>query len=323
MTLSIGKRRRLQQCSTPDGMFVIMALDHRNNLRRALNPTNPESIGYAEMVAFKSDVVAALGPVSSAVLLDPEFGAAQTIISGALPGRTGLMVAVESTGYTDKPTARRSEILPGWGVDKIARMGAAAVKLLLYYHPQARNAAAQEALVDEVADLCREYEMPFFLEPLSFAVDPDVKKLSSAEKRAVVIETADRLSGRGIDVLKAEFPLDIAEEPDRLVWEEACRELNDASRVPWVLLSAGVAFADFARQTEIACLSGASGVMAGRAVWQEAVELRNEAQAEFLNKTAVTRLVELGDIISEYGTPWTSRYQPSLDEVTDTWYVNY
>lgn len=76
MDLTIGKLRRIQQCATPDGFFVIMALDHRNNLRRALNPTNPDSIGYGEMVAFKNEVVRALGPVSSAVLLDHETGAA-------------------------------------------------------------------------------------------------------------------------------------------------------------------------------------------------------------------------------------------------------
>ena len=323
MDLTIGKLRRIQQCATPDGFFVIMALDHRNNLRRALNPTNPDSIGYGEMVAFKNEVVRALGPVSSAVLLDPEFGAAQAVASGALPGRTGLMVAVESTGYTDEPTARRSEVLSGWSVEKIARMGASAVKLLLYYHPEARNAAEQEALVDEVAAACHRYDMPFFLEPLSFATDRKIKKLSSAERRDVVLETARRLSPRGIDVLKAEFPLDVAEEPDEGVWTAACRELTAASEVPWVLLSGGVSFDTFARQTEIACRAGASGVMAGRAVWQEAVELRNSEQSDFLYKGAVDRMVELGDIIAEYGTSYTQYYTTATDTVGETWYSEY
>lgn len=323
MDLTIGKLRRIQQCATPDGFFVIMALDHRNNLRNALNPGNPDSIGYAEMVAFKNDVVRALAPVSSAVLLDPEFGAAQAIAAGALPGRTGLMVAVESTGYTDEPTSRRSEVLPGWSVEKIARMGASAVKLLLYYHPKARNAAQQEALVDQIVAECRQYDMPLFLEPLTFVIDKATKKLSSAEKRAVVIETARRFTGRGIDVLKAEFPLDVAEDRDEGVWEAACRELDDASQTPWVLLSAGVPFETFVRQTEVACRCGASGVMAGRAVWQEAVELRNEAQADFLNKAAVDRMIELSDVISEYGTPYSQIYTLTADVVGETWYQNY
>ena len=36
MSLTIGKLRRLQECSTPDGMFVVLALDHRDDLRRLL-----------------------------------------------------------------------------------------------------------------------------------------------------------------------------------------------------------------------------------------------------------------------------------------------
>ncbi len=323
MELTIGKLRRMQHCATFDGFFVIMALDHRNNLRRALNPANPDSIGYADMVAFKSDVVRALAPASSAVLLDPEFGAAQSIAAGTLPGQTGLIVAVEATGYTDEPTARRSEVLSGWSIEKIARMGGSAVKLLLYYHPEARNAAEQEALVDEVADACRAYDMPLFLEPLSFATEPGTKRLSSTEKRAVVIETARRFTGRGIDVLKAEFPLDVEEIPDEGLWEAACRELDEASRTPWVLLSAGVGFDVFLRQTEIACRNGASGVMAGRAVWQEAVSLRGDDRSDFLYKTAVDRMVALSDIIHDYGTPFTRYYKPSADAVGETWYSNY
>lgn len=325
MTLepTIGKLRRMQHCATPDGFFVIMALDHRNNLRRVLNPADPAAVTYADMTAFKGDVIRALAPTGSAVLLDPEFGAAQAIARGALPGQTGLIVAVEATGYTDDPTARRSQVLPGWSVEKIARMGASAVKLLLYYHPEARNAAQQEALVDEVADACCACDMPLFLEPLSFATEAGVKHLPSAEKRAVVIETARRFTGRGIDVLKAEFPLDVAEEPDEAQWEAACRELNDASRTPWVLLSAGVSFDVFLRQAEIACRSGAAGVMAGRAVWQEAASLHDRARFDFLNGAAAERMAALSGVIAEYGTPFTHYYQLPPGAPDETWYMNY
>ena len=40
----VGKIRRLQQCATPDGKFVMLALDHRNNLRRSLNPADPDNV---------------------------------------------------------------------------------------------------------------------------------------------------------------------------------------------------------------------------------------------------------------------------------------
>lgn len=323
MNLTIGKMRRLQQCSTPDGLFVIAALDHRDDLRRMLKPVEPDSLSYAEMVAFKSEVVQALAPVSSAILLDPEYGAAQAIAAGSLPGNMGLIVTVEASGYVGDATNRRSALLPDWSVEKVVRMGASAVKMRLYYHPEAKSAAKQEALLDEVVAACREADMPLFLEPLSYSLDSKVKQLPSAEKRAVVIETARRLSARGIDVLKAEFPLDPREEPRRGEWEAACAELTEASVVPWVLLSGGVTFKEFTAQTEIACRYGAGGVLVGRAVWQEVVELRNTEHEAFLHKTAVERMVELGDIVAEYATPWTKQYPSAAEDVGEQWYEQY
>jgi tagatose-1,6-bisphosphate aldolase len=322
MEITIGKLRRLQQCSTPDDMFVIMAVDHRDDLRQLLKPAEPESLSYAEMVAFKSEVVRALAPVSSAVLLDPEYGAAQAIASGALPGRAGLMISIQASGYTGDSAARRTQLLEEWSVEKAARLGASAVKLRLYYHPEAKYAARQEALVDEVVAECIRLDMPLFLEPLSFSLNAK-SALSSAEKREVVVETARRFSSRGIDVLKAEFPLDPRQETSRSAWEAACRELTEASRAPWVLLSGGVAFADFIRQTEVACRCGASGVMVGRAVWSEAIDRRNNAITEFLNKTAVERMVELGDIVAEHSVPWTKYYSSVPDDIGENWYARY
>ncbi|MFN6120893.1 MAG: hypothetical protein ACK5CE_14850, partial [Actinomycetes bacterium] len=49
----------------------------------------------------------------------------------ALPGRVGLVMALDETGYVGDPTARQSQILPGWNAAKIRRMGASAAKLLV------------------------------------------------------------------------------------------------------------------------------------------------------------------------------------------------
>jgi tagatose-1,6-bisphosphate aldolase len=323
MTPSIGKIRRLQQCATAGGQFIILAIDHRGNLQRALRPDDPESVSYAEMVAFKQEVSAALSPVSTAILLDPVYGAAQSVAAGAVSGRCGLVVAVEETGYTGEPTARQSQVLPGWSVEKIARMAGAAVKLLVYYHPEAPNAGQQEALVRRVAEACVEYDIPFFLEPLSYALAGSPGRLTSAEKRAVVVETARRLTPLGVDVLKAEFPVDSKAEPDEALWAEACRELSAASAVPWVLLSAGVTFELYERQTLVACQAGASGVMAGRAVWNEAAELERGARRAFLQQTAAARLQRLQVVCEAHGRPWTSFYPDLAQSVGQGWYQSY
>lgn len=323
MSLSVGKTRRMQQCATADGKLVMFALDHRGNLQRALNPADPKSVTYDDMVAFKREVTAVVSPVSSGILLDPEYGAAQAVVAGAVDRACGLLVAVEKTGYTGDPAARESQILPGWGVEEIARMGADGVKLLIYYHPGAPNAAEQEALVADVGESCRQYDIPFFLEPLSFALDPNVKQLPSAEKRQVVVETARRMTPLGVDVLKAEFPINIADERDETVWAAACADVSAVSVCPWIILSAGVTFEEFARQTTVACQNGASGVLVGRAVWAEAADLQGEARTAFLYDTAVPRMARLTAIISRYGRSWTEFYPDLDDSVAEGWYQSY
>ena len=130
-SLTIGKLRGLQQSTSPQATFTCLALDHRQNLRKA----NPAFVKDAELSQFKLDVVAELAPDSTAVLLDPEVSAAQAIAAGKLPGNKGLVVAVESTGYAGDAAARRAQIIPGWSVEKAKRMGASMIKLLVYYHP--------------------------------------------------------------------------------------------------------------------------------------------------------------------------------------------
>src|SRR5690606_34712721 len=107
------------------------------------------------------------------------------------------------------------------------------------------------------------------------------------------------------------------------VWAEACRELSAASQVPWVLLSAGVTFAIYERQTLVACQAGASGVMAGRAVWNEAAELDKPARSEFLLQTAAARMRRLQVICEAHGRPWTSAYRALPAAIGEDWYRTY
>jgi tagatose 1,6-diphosphate aldolase len=320
-TLTLGKYRGLQQCSTPNGALSILALDHRNNLRAALRPEAPNSVGYAEMVAFKTEVIGALSPAATAVLLDPEFGVGPCITSGALAGRTGLLVATEASGYTGDPTARHSAILPGWGVEKVRKLGGSAVKILVYYHPESDTAHEIEAFVRKVAKDCQEYDLPLFVEPLSYSPDPAVKKLPPEERHRVVIETARKLTPLGVDILKAEFPLDASVHPKESEWAAACAELTEASAAPWVLLSAAVDFDTYLRQVVVALRAGASGVAVGRAVWQEATQLQGAERARFLSGLAHQRMARTTAVCDALGRPWTEVYAAPSIEVD--WYHGY
>jgi tagatose-1,6-bisphosphate aldolase len=312
--LTPGKIRGLQQCSTSRGTLAVLALDHRNNLRQALNPADPPSVRDVDLSTFKVEVTRALSPAASAVLLDPEFGAFQVVDQAALPGAVGLVVAIEATGYTGDPAARESKLLDRWSVAKAKRMGASAVKLLVYYNPKAPTAPAIEQLVAQVADDCTQQDIPLMLEPLSYPIDSARRKLVGDERRDVVIETARRLTAIGGDILKAEFPLDIDAHSDSQVWEEACAELTLASTIPWVLLSASVDYPIYLRQTIVACQQGASGVAAGRAVWKESSQLQGGARRDFLLGAAFERMQRLTSLVDALAAPWMDRFQlPDAD----------
>lgn len=319
MKLSIGKLRGLQHCTSPRGVFTCLALDHRQNLRQALNQAARDSVNDADLSRFKLEVTGALADLGTAVLLDPEFSAAQAVAAHAIPKQIGLVVAVESTGYTGDPNARHAQILPGWSVEKAKRMGADAIKLLVYYHPDSSTADEIETFVKQVANDCHKFDLAIMLEPLSYPLDPEAKKLNSDEKRYVVTETARRLTPLGVDVLKAEFPLDIA-DPDETQWAAACTEITSVSVTPWILLSAAVTFETFVRQMTVACKAGASGIAVGRAVWQEAAGMDDAARLEFLRSTGHDRLTRLASLCNELGRPFTDFYQV---DVANDWYKFY
>lgn len=306
-TITLGKWRRLQQTASPRGTFTVLAMDHRGPVRRALEADAGAAVPDEILSVLKGDVVRALGGASSAVLLDPETGVGPCVTDGALDGQTGLIVALD-TGSTGDPHGRETALVEGWSVEKTARMGAAGVKLLIYYHPDAPEAAEREQVVRRVAEECARYEIPLFLEPLSYALDDPGMSPSSPERRRVVVETARRLVPLGVDVLKAEFPVEVKAEPDEEVWRAACEELSAACSIPWVLLSGGVPFETFLRQTQIACAAGASGVMVGRAVWNEAVIVDVEARRDFLSTVASERMRQLRGLCDEHGRRFTDLY---------------
>jgi tagatose-1,6-bisphosphate aldolase len=311
--ITIGKLRGLQQISSKRGTFTALALDHRQNLRKA----NPLFNDDSELLRFKLDVTSALASEATAVLLDPEVSAAQAITSGVVPNHVGLVVAVESTGYTGDATARHAQIIPGWSVDKAKRMGASAVKLLVYYHPDSPTTKEIESFTKNIADECIKHDLVLMLEPLSYSLDEN-KKLSSEEKRYVVVESAKRLTPLGVDILKAEFPLNPA-ETNESTWGDACKEIS-ASIAPWILLSAAVEYDTFAKQVVIACQSGASGIAVGRAVWKEAVTMNGEERMKFLQTTAYKRISRLTSLCHALAKPFHDFY--SADAPFD-WYKTY
>jgi tagatose 1,6-diphosphate aldolase len=139
------------------------------------------------------------------------------------------------------------------------------------------------------------------------------------KKNYVVIETAKRLTPLNIDILKAEFPLDVNNK-DESRWVKACKEISAASVTPWILLSAAVEYETFVRQVGVACTAGASGIAVGRAVWQEAVMLNGVERIKFLATTARERLSRFSSLCHALARPYTDFY--TADAPFD-WFKTY
>jgi len=336
MNISIGKLRGLQQLADSKGIMTMCAIDHRGALKRALDEKNADAVSYQDMVDFKLDLCQAVAPFASAILLDPEYGAGQAITAGLLPGPKGLLISMEKTGYSGNITARITELLPGWSVKKAKRMGASAVKLLIYFRPDLKDVASKQLdLVARLADQCLEEDIAFLVEPVSYPIEEKERinrggassKKFAEIKPGLVIETAKQITALPIDVLKAEFPADIKFEQNEEKLLGLCQELNQASRLPWVLLSAGVDFDSFKKQVDIACKAGASGFLAGRALWQEGAQIRSrDERMNFFKKTAAPRLKKLAEIADSYGKPWYSRLgaeNGKFAPLTEGWYQSY
>ena len=124
-------------------------------------------------------------------------------------------------------------------------------------------------------------------------------------------------------MLKVEFPGDVSTEEGRAAALDACRRLDGGISVPWVILSAGVGYADFRTQVEIACKAGASGFLAGRSIWRDAASTHDPAKKAAAQKDAIGRLAELAAITRKHGRPYVPALEPAAvaQAYPEFWYA--
>jgi tagatose-1,6-bisphosphate aldolase len=295
MTDSAG----LDRIADTDGRLAVLAMDQRGTLRRMLDGAGRPST-VTDLSTFKIDVVAALSPLSSGVLLDAEYGVGPVRAAGAMPPGVGLLVAAEPEQRDSWNGEPRVRAVPERGAAWVREQTGDAVKFLIQWCPDrvvvdgepdlAAEAAAAVAVV--VAD-CAAQGLPSVIEPL--VVGDRGESLSAARKQALVLGSASRLATRGPSLLKLEWPGGSRE----------CEKVTAAlGRVPWALLSAGVAYEEFTERVRIALDAGASGVIAGRAIWGEAVGLIGQARHDFLREVARPRMAGLLDVLAGRGRSW-------------------
>lgn len=317
-TLTPGRWRGLKTTSSRKNVFNILAFDQRGTYRKML----PADTSYEVAAQMKRDIVVALSFNASAVLLDNQYGL-QSVVD--MNGGSGVLMSYEESGYSGDSTYRGIKFEADWTVGKIKSMGASAVKVLAYYNPNNKKLADEiDGVLKQVADDCHKHDLPLFLEPLSYSLDASIAK-ESAEfakiRPEIVIETAERLSKTGADILKMESPVDPNFDSDQKKWADTFSALSKVSTVPWVLLSAGVNFETFEVQTRLACEAGASGWLAGRAIWKEAVTMTAEQRAAFLSGKATERMQRLNAVAEQSARPWTDFYSAPVGSMT--WFSSY
>ena len=84
--------------------------------------------------------------------------------------------------------------------------------------------------------------------------------------------------------------------------------IDAALPIPWVVLSQGVEPDDFPGAVEAACRGGASGFLAGRALWTTTLGA-DDPQA-LLRTESVPRLQQLAAIVDAHGRPWREATRP-------------
>jgi tagatose-1,6-bisphosphate aldolase len=287
----------LDELRDASGTFRILAVDHRDSLRSFLAPDAPGGVAPATLTSIKVDLVRALAPHATGVMLEPEYSIPQVIDAGVLPEGTGFLAALESQGYLADPGGAPTSVLAGWSPAQAADAGAAAAKLLVPYHPDHPLAAAQRAVAAEVLADCRAAGLPLVLEPLFFGLrDP-------SDRPRVVHQTVETFVEIGPDLLKLPFPVDIAVETDADVWAEHCARVTAACPMPWALLSGGGSFEAFAAQVEVAIRAGSSGYMVGRALWGEAARAADAVERRrLIDEIVLARWHRLSAIMAMGGS---------------------
>jgi tagatose-1,6-bisphosphate aldolase len=283
--------RGLAGISDASGRLRVLAIDHRDSLSAFLAPHDPSSVPAATMTALKIELVAALAPLATGVMLEPELSIPQVIDAGVLPAGVGFIAALEDQGYLADPAAAVTRILPGWSVAAALASGASAVKLLLPYQPRSPLAGAQIDVARAAVAEAAAHDIPLVLEPLLYGID------EADAHAAGVVETVRRFAPLGAALLKLPFPG--AGRADATVARRSCEQITELCVSPWALLSGGGTFEAFAAQLAVACAAGCAGFMVGRALWGEAVRADAATRPTLLRELVAPRLVQLGEIVDD------------------------
>lgn len=266
-----ARARRLARLTGTDGIVAVLAADHRDSLRVVLDPDDHDSVSDHELRAIKIDLARACDESVTGIMLDPAVGMDAEVVA-AVPPEIGIISALEAQGYLADESVTHTTLLDGWNAAIAASRGADVAKLLALW--TGVESTDQREVVDAAVDDAHRSGMPLVLEPLPRGLPATGRW---------VLGWADAHVDTGADLFKLPYPGSA----------EACRALTEMLEAPWVLLSAGAGFDEFADQLATAVDAGAAGYIVGRAVWREAAVRDADARRRAVEELVVPRLATL------------------------------
>ena len=322
MTISAGKLWGLRRLADDGGRFKMVAVDQRPPIKDLVaRARGTETSEYDDVSLVKRLLVEELSGDASAMLLDPHYAYPAAV--DAVSPRKGLLLTLEDSVFEETERGRRSSAIDDWSVEKIRRVGGDAVKVLAWYRPDADPAVLdhQKEFVASIGEQCRRYDIPFLFELLVYSFPGDDRHTTGyveqpAKRSDHVLESIATFAdpAYGVDVFKLESPIPADDVPDphgddidMIDRTQALfDEVNRLSPVPWVMLSAGASQQAFRHVLTYAFRAGASGFLAGRAIWWDALGAFPDVDATrtALRSDSVPYLAEISRLADESAMPW-------------------
>lgn len=291
----------LDTIATPDGGLTMVAMDQRESLRDMFDKAGAGRPGDDVLTDFKLAVARELGPAASGFLIDRRYGYDRVRDEKLLPGRTGLILAADALVQDDGGPVTDTEIDEPVVDGRVDLTGAAALKLLVIWRRDERRGYRRD-MVARFVEQSASLGLLSVLEPVVKPIDAELDA-GTWNQQAALVEAADELSPLGASLYKAQVPLAGAGTDDEQF--DASRELGAAITGPWVVLSQGVERDRFLPSVAAACRAGASGFLAGRALWSDVVGADDVSGT--LAERSLPRITALAEAVAEYATPWSER----------------
>ncbi|MEO9818973.1 MAG: tagatose-bisphosphate aldolase [Paracoccaceae bacterium] len=293
--MTTAETRGYQQICGDNGLMMVIACDQRGGMRKILadTPEAQKAIGIDILGETKADITRFLANKATCVLLDATCAVPGVVDDGVLTRDTGLLVGLDDSGWDiDENGYRKSIMIPGVTARRVRELGGTGAKLMVYLRPDHKDANDYNLQIirDIVADFAAE-DLLLVVEILTYQVDGESDADYKAAFPSLIVECTKMALALGSKVLKMPYP----------GTAKACAEITQAcDGVPWAVLSAGVDHETFVGQVATAMENGASGVIAGRALWKDCISLDRAVSEDRLENIASVRLRELQSILNDH-----------------------